>query len=73
MIPVERIEIEDGRARIETDYEVTPQQFVHPRGSDHHEGDELLQAGEAGSSSTLVRTINAEKVVVANKIDTVKM
>ena len=34
---------------------------------------ELLQQSQTGTASTLVGTINAEKVVVADKIDTVNM
>ncbi len=34
---------------------------------------EILQAQSTGTASTLVGTINADKVVVADKIDTVNM
>ena len=34
---------------------------------------EILQAESTGTASTLVGTINADKVVVADKIDTVNM
>ncbi len=45
MIPVERISVAAGIATLEAGYEPTLQQFVHPRGSDHQQKDELLTAG----------------------------
>jgi len=45
MIPVERISIANGIATLEEGYEATSQQFVHPRGSDHQQNDELLTPG----------------------------
>jgi len=45
VVPVERIEIRDGVASIESDYLATQHQFVHARGSDHKQGSVLLQAG----------------------------
>lgn len=46
MVPVERIAIDTGIARIEAAYSYTARQFVHHRGSDHRQGDELLQPGQ---------------------------
>ena len=45
IVPVERIALTDGRARIESGYEATARQFIHARGSDHRQGDELLAPG----------------------------
>ena len=45
VIPVERISVADNIAIIEDAYEVKAAQFIHPRGSDHHAGHEVLQSG----------------------------
>ena len=45
VIPVERINVDDGIAEIEADYSATQNQFIHPRGSDHQKGTEVLSAG----------------------------
>ena len=45
VIPVERISVEDGIAKIEADYSATRNQFIHFQGSDHAEGTEVLAAG----------------------------
>jgi len=45
VIPIERIEVTNGIAEIEPGYAFKPGQFVHRRGSDHHQGDPLLSAG----------------------------
>jgi molybdopterin molybdotransferase len=46
IVPVERISVNDGGASVETDYKAKQQQFIHPCGSDHKAGSELLTAGE---------------------------
>lgn len=46
IIPVERIDVIDGNAVVETDYKAKQQQFVHPCGSDHKAGSELLKTGK---------------------------
>lgn len=46
IVPVERIRINDGSADIEADYEAAARMFIHPRGSDHKQGAELLKAGK---------------------------
>lgn len=46
VIPVERIEKNEGKAIIEAGYKAEPGQFVHPQGSDHSKGDALLQTGQ---------------------------
>jgi len=45
VIPVERISVNDGVAEIEAAYESKQNQFVHPQGSDHKKGTEVLRAG----------------------------
>ena len=45
IVPVERITVSEGIAEIETDYDATRNQFVHPRASDHAKGTELLRPG----------------------------
>ena len=45
IVPVERITVADDEARIETDYAAEARQFIHPRGSDHAAGTELLRSG----------------------------
>ena len=45
IVPVERIDIQDGTAAIEANYVATKNQFVHARGSDHVQGTELLRPG----------------------------
>ncbi len=45
VIPVERISVDDGVAEVEPDYSATRNQFIHPRGSDHKQGTEVLCAG----------------------------
>jgi molybdopterin molybdotransferase len=43
---VERIDVSDGSAEIETNHKAKEQQFIHPRGSDHNKGATLLTAGK---------------------------
>ena len=46
IIPVERISVCDGSATLEANYKAKQRQFIHPRGSDHSAGSELLGAGK---------------------------
>jgi len=46
IVPVEHISVDDKVAEIEVDYQATQRQFIHPRGSDHAEGTELLAPGK---------------------------
>ena len=46
IVPVERISTHDGRATIEADYTAEFRQFIHPQGSDHKKGAELLAVGK---------------------------
>lgn len=45
IVPVERISVVDGAAEIEDDYVAKQHQFIHPRGSDHAKGAQLLAPG----------------------------
>ena len=45
IIPVERIAIENGVAILEADYVAKQNQFIHPQGSDHRQGYEVLSSG----------------------------
>jgi molybdopterin molybdotransferase len=45
VIPVERISIAAGVATVEQDYEASARQFIHPQGSDHVAGHEVLHPG----------------------------
>jgi molybdopterin molybdotransferase len=46
VIPVERISIEDGAAILEAGYTPQQHQFIHPQGSDHEKGHEILRPGD---------------------------
>lgn len=46
IVPVEHIQITDGKAEIESSYEVKIRRFIHPRGSDFAQGAHLLQPGK---------------------------
>jgi len=45
VIPVERIRVDNGIVEIEAGYDAEQDQFVHPQGSDHKKGTEVLRAG----------------------------
>jgi molybdopterin molybdotransferase len=45
VIPVERIGLTNGSAEVEGGYSAERQQFVHPRGSDHRQGTEVISSG----------------------------
>ena len=45
VIPVERIDVKGNIAEVEADYTAAQNQFIHPRGSDHRKGAEVLVAG----------------------------
>jgi molybdopterin molybdotransferase len=46
IIPVERITVSNGAAKVEQDYKARERQFIHPRGSDHAKNTELLRSGK---------------------------
>jgi len=45
IVPVERITVDEGVAVVEDGYAAKRNQFVHPRGSDHVQGHEVLRPG----------------------------
>lgn len=45
IVPVERMTVSDGVARIEAGYSAELRQHIHARGSDHAEGTQLLRPG----------------------------
>jgi molybdopterin molybdotransferase len=45
IVPVERTTVNGGVAEIEADYVAKQDQFIHPRGSDHAKGAQLLTTG----------------------------
>ncbi len=77
IIPVERIDVDDGTAEVEADYQAKQNQFVHPQGSDHGKGTEVLQAGCVISpmdiaiiASCGLKTVNVSKQPVISIIST---
>jgi len=46
IVPVERIDVSEGVAEIEAGYNAEARTFIHPRGSDHKQGAELLRRGK---------------------------
>jgi molybdopterin molybdotransferase len=58
IVPVERISISNDVATLEAGYEAEQNQFIHPRGSDHNKGAELLSPGKRISPMD-VATINS--------------
>ena len=45
IIPVERIAVDNNVATVESNYEATANQFIHPQGSDHVAGHQVLLPG----------------------------
>lgn len=45
VVPVERLVVGEGYAELEAGYEPQKQQFIHPQGSDHRRGTEVLSPG----------------------------
>lgn len=45
IIPVERISVANDIATVDEAYAARANQYIHPRGSDHHSGHEVLQPG----------------------------
>ncbi len=77
VIPVERINVDDGIAEIEADYSATQNQFIHPRGSDHLKGTEVLSAGTVVSPMAIaiiascgLETVSVGKQPVISVIST---
>lgn len=45
IVPIERVRIEADYAAVEAGADVRPRQFIHPRGSDRYEHEQILGAG----------------------------
>ena len=46
VVPVERLQVENDAAIIEADYQPKQDQFIHPQGSDHKKGVQILSPGK---------------------------
>lgn len=69
IVPVERIVVNELGAHIRGDYEASERQFIHPRGSDHTAGTELLARGKrvtAADIAVIASAGLAEVNVAAN-------
>ena len=67
VIPVERITIENGVARIEPGYTAERGQFIHGRGSDYRKGQQLLGPGHhvAPADIAIIASCGLETVTVS--------
>lgn len=45
VVPIERVKIEDSKAKIDPDTSITERQFIHSRGSDRVAGSQLIHTG----------------------------
>ena len=59
IVPVERISITDGVATLEAAYAAEARQFIHPRGSDHIAGAELLKPGKRIAPADIAVIVSA--------------
>jgi molybdopterin molybdotransferase len=69
VIPVERISVSDDVAEVEKGYSATQNQFIHPRGSDHRKGTEVIVEGMAISSMevAIIASCGLETVKVSKQ------
>jgi molybdopterin molybdotransferase len=69
VIPVERISVDEGVADVESDYPAKQRQFIHPQGSDHKKGKEVLRPGEIISPMdiAIIASCGLESVTVAKR------
>ncbi len=69
VIPVERIDVQDGVATVEADYSASQNQFVHPQGSDHKKGTEVLSPGAVVSPMdvAIIASCGLESVSVSKQ------
>jgi len=69
VIPVERISVADRVAEIEADYAATQNQFIHPQGSDHSKGTEVIVAGTTISPMeiAIIASCGLDKVSVSRQ------
>ena len=59
IVPVERINVADGAATLEDGYKAEARQFIHPRGSDHAVGAELLTPGKRITPADIAVIVSA--------------
>jgi molybdopterin molybdotransferase len=68
VIPVERIRMQAGIARLEDGYHPQPGQCVHRRGSDHRSGETLLRAGcRIGPPEMAILTLGGKSSVTVTR------
>lgn len=69
IIPVERISVSDGVATVASDYAAKRNQFVHPQGSDHVCGHEVLKPGSRISPMdiAIIASCGLESVAVSRQ------
>ena len=69
VIAVERLDVCDGVARVEQDYEPERNQFIHPQGSDYRHGDVVLGPGSAISAMdvAIIASCGLEQVLVSER------
>jgi molybdopterin molybdotransferase len=69
VVPVERVQQQDGYAELEQGYMPKPGQFVHRRASDHIQGDRLLDPGVRidGPTMAILTAAGATHVSVARQ------
>jgi molybdopterin molybdotransferase len=69
IVPVERIEVKEGVAEIESDYDAEKRQFIHARASDHAQGTELLLPGMRVSPMdiAIIASCGLPEVAVADR------
>jgi len=77
VIPVERLNVDEGIAEVEADYDAQQNQFVHRQGSDHVKGTEVLNSGRVISpmdiaivASCGLETVSVSKQPVISIIST---
>ena len=71
VIPVERIDVQDGVASVEEGYTAERGQFVHTQGSDYPAGKEILQAGRmiTPMDVAIIASCGLESVQVSSQPD----
>jgi molybdopterin molybdotransferase len=69
VIPVERVTVIDGVAAVESGYETSRNQFVHPQGSDHLRDCDILQPGAPISPMdiAIIASCGLDRVLVSRQ------
>lgn len=65
IIPVEEISVNGNTATIAADASATRRQYIHPRGSDHKQGTELLRPGKQLQAADIAVLVSAGQADVA--------